>query len=307
MLGIAVIAILILAASAASKPDTEPAPEAEPQGPVQVSQIVGEVYTADVLPLEVVAGQIGDRFHWFVFRAQDVADDPKETTAPPIGRGDEGSPEKALASGVAFAEGLPPFPAPLGGEEGGPGTQAEGVRINQECTEIGVYDLSTWIAAAAPIVRESGSTDADTLMRKAFFAVFPGCGIEDGNSPEVRGQTWDATKTRVQNVIDKAQAGLFLDPAPTEEVLAARIVGMSVPSVPGASAINHVGAKNGNLHTIVIRPFGNDGFFRYWVWQGPRTDYASALFSGTRPTKTAARNEAKSKADNYLNFGTNLG
>jgi len=305
MLGLAVIAILILAASAASKPEETPNPP--PNGPAQVSQIEGEVYLADVLPLEVVAGQIGDRFHWFVFRAQDVAEDPKETTAPPIGRGDEGSPEKALASGVAFAENLPPFPAPLEGAEGGPGTQAEGVRIDQDCTQIGVYDLSTWISAAAPIVRDSGSTDADTLMRKAFFAVFPGCGIEDGNSPEVRGQTWEATKTRVQTVIDKAQAGLLLDPAPNEEVIAARIVGMSVPSVPGASAINHVGAKNGNLHTIVIRPFGEDGFFRYWVWAGPRTSYDSALFSGTRPTKTAARNEAKSKADNYLNFGTNLG
>jgi len=307
MFGIAVIAILILAASAASKPAGEAeGPSEAPEAPPSVSEIEGDVYTADVLPLEVVAGQIGDRFYWFLFRASDIADDPKETTAPPIGRGDEATPEKALAAGVDFAENLPPFPAPIGGE-GGPGTQAQGVRINEDCTQIGVYDLGMWISHAAPIVRASNSSDADTLMREAFLSVFGGCGIEDGNSPEIRGQTWDKTKTRVQNAVNKIIEGLMLDPAPNEEVIAARIVGMSVPSVPGASAINHIGEKNGNLHTIVIRPVGEDGFFRYWVWQGPRTDYATAMFTGTKPTKTAARNEAKSKADNYLNIGTNLG
>ena len=187
--------------------------------------------------------------------------------------------------------------------ETAPALTRRGVRVSGDCSTISVSDIGAWISHAAPIVLEYDvdEPDADTLMRMALGRLFPECGITEGASPSIRGQSWELTRDRVQSVIAKILAGELLSVEPVEDVVAARLVGMSAPATDG-EAFWHVGQNNGVKHAVVVIPDDVAGW-RWFVWQGPRRKWAEAIRSDAAPTKIQAKADARDWADAYHNIG----
>ncbi|MCG8590677.1 MAG: hypothetical protein MJE66_15405 [Proteobacteria bacterium] len=191
---------------------------------------------------------------------------------------------------------------PLGGTEPAPtALTRRGVRMSGDCSTLSVTDIEAWIDYAGTIVEayDAEVPRADEVMRLALGRAFPECGFDRGATPSIRGDSWADVVTRVQSTIGKILAGELLSVEAVEDVVAARIVGMSVPST-GGEALWHVGQNNGNRHAIVVRP-RSDSEWGWWVWEGPRGKWSEAMRAGAAPSKERARQDATAFADAYFN------
>jgi len=193
-------------------------------------------------------------------------------------------------------------PTPLGmGTPDAPGTVRHGVRMSPDCDSVAVVNIAAWLDYATPIIQawDVEAPTGDGAMARTLGALFPGCADE---STRVRGKSWAQTSSRVQSTIDKIRAGELLSVEEPEEVVAARIVNMSVPRIPGARAIWHTGANNGNKHAIVSLP-GAAGQWRYYVWKNARGALDQAFRAGVAGSSGAAIQAGKAEADTYHNVG----
>lgn len=191
--------------------------------------------------------------------------------------------------GAAVGGGGPPSPLAI---------TRRGVRLSGDCERISVSDIQAWIDYAGPVVE---SYDAETplaedVMRQTLGHLFPECRFAEGIEPSIRGQSWAATRERVQATIDKIVDGVLLSVEPVEDVVAARVVGMSVPATEGGVAMLHTGKNNKKVHAIVVKP-GAGGNWSWWLWEGPRRKWSEATKSGSSTTRDIAVQRAKSFAD----------
>jgi len=298
MLWLLALATVALVASAENK-NPPPAPVGN-SGHVPLNN----VDTFEVLTYTVLVGQDEEgNWDWrawltTVFESRDEIDGLEE------GQGfDWPTREEAEAEARAWAESQ--LRGPLGTSVPvEPAITRRGVRVSGDGSAVSVTDIDAWIAHAAPIIKghDVESPQADDIMRLTLHGAFPERGFDSGASPSIRGQSWEKTRERVQAVIDKILAGELLSVQPLEEVVAARVLNMSAPTVEGASAFLHTGANNGNEHAIVVRPMPS-GDAAWWVWQGPRRDWDDAAQVGTARDTEEAKGAAKAWADAYYNVG----
>ena len=159
-----------------------------------------------------------------------------------------------------------------------PGTVRNGLRLSPDCSSVSVVDIEEWLQYATPIIR-SYDVEEPTGMEAIDLTIgglFPSCG---DTQPKIRGNTWEQTAARIDGIISKIRAGEFLGVEEPEEAVAARIVNMSVPKIPGSRAVWHDGF-GGVRHSIVVLPGESEGQWRWFVWEGPRGNFADAWKRG---------------------------
>lgn len=173
-----------------------------------------------------------------------------------------------------------------------------GVRMTGDCSRLTVTDIERWIAYASPIVSsyDVEVPSADEVMARTIGDLFADCDLRHG--PEIRGKSWHATRDRVQATIAKIVAGELLSVAPVEDVVAARIVGMSAPSVEGAVAQWHT-TPGGARRAVVVVPRPDSGA-AWWVWAGPRRKWDEAAHVGVAPSVAAGLSDAAAWANENL-------
>lgn len=183
-----------------------------------------------------------------------------------------------------------------------------GLRVSADCGHVTVQNLEAWLTWAAPAVDVvAGELDAQKrltggqLMRGVWARAFPEC--KDA-SPQIRAQSWQRVAKQVQRVVDKLLAGDFIDVHPVGRVLAAKIVGMNPPKVPGR-AFFHT-AKNGTKFAVVVDPVETavGKRWRWRIWQGhvggePRQ-------TGDEGTEAAASNAARTYIDELKGHGVSF-
>lgn len=176
-----------------------------------------------------------------------------------------------------------------------PGTVRNGLRASPDCSSISVVDIEQWLAYATPIVRAydvEEPTGAEALSL-TVGGLFPACAEA---MPKIRGKTWEQTAARVDAIIAKIRAGELLSVEEPEEAVAARLVNMSAPKVPGARALWHNG-WNGRKHSIVLLPGEQPDQWRWFVWEGPRGNFSDAWRRGGATSSGHALIMAKEAAD----------
>lgn len=197
--------------------------------------------------------------------------------------------------GLGAAPTPDPIPSPDPSPGAGEAITRVGVRIAADCSAVEVTDLPAWIEYARVYLKtvESQTPNASDLMASAFADAFPEC--EMGLDTEIRGQSWVQVAQGVQNVLDKSRAGEFLAVEPVEDVIAARIVGMSVPARDGV-AVWHVGKNSGMRFAIVVEQI--TGGYTYRVWTGSRI--GDPDWSGVGLNLAGALQGARAQADKVV-------
>ncbi len=180
-----------------------------------------------------------------------------------------------------------------------------GLRMSADCQAIKVQNLEAWIEWATEQIDAFEPNDkAGPLMRMVFAAAFPECPT---STPTIRGKPWSEVAKSVQRLLDKHRAGKFIAVAPVNEVLAARLVSMSVPKRPGA-AFFYRGAGSGQNYAVVIdQPSARRGprglpknavpAFEWRAWLGKRGSEDAPHLQGNEPTIALAKVEAKAEID----------
>jgi len=218
---------------------------------------------------------------------------------------DHASQAEAKAEAVAWVTAtMEPVPGPLGlSPAEASGVVRHGVRMSDDCSNVSVTDIEAWLNYATPVVQayDVEEPTAEGAMMLALGGLFPFCDFET-SPPKIRGKSWAQTAKRVNSTIEKIRAGELLSVEDPEAVVAARLVNMSVPKIPGAMAVWHTGENNGNRHAIVSLP-GAAGQWRYYVWVGPRRGLDEAWKVGVSGSSKDAIREGKRLADEYFNAG----
>jgi hypothetical protein len=271
--------------------------EAHPVEPLE------NVHDYRVGPYQILVGEAADgSWSWRVYDAAVWAESDDPTGTELAAGYDAADQADALKRAKAWVD------ARLEEQKPGAGApmQAHGLRVSADCGEIQVVDIEQWLAFATPLVRsyEADPLLADDVARVVLDAALPECGLRDRSAkPKIRGTSWDTTMARAQSTIDSIISGELLSVQPPEQVAAARLVGMSAPSVPGSMAEWHTGENNGNVHAIIVTPNRPKEDFLWRVWKGPRRDREDILKFGFSPTRSQAMRDAKQWADMYFNMG----
>lgn len=215
------------------------------------------VETADFL-IELTSD--GNTVKWTVFgRVGDIVPGISPHARPQLGTGDAPSRDQAIdEADDVIDEARGKLPQPI---------NRHGLRMAADCKSVAVQNLEAWIGWTAPkidaiattLAKQKQLTGAE-LQRRVFAKAFPECADA---TPKIRGRAWAQVTKGVQKIVDRELAGEFLDLHPLAVVLAARMVAMSPPKLPGAALWHD---KDGKAWAVLVDQ-AEDGW-RWRVWQG---------------------------------------
>lgn len=170
-----------------------------------------------------------------------------------------------------------------------------GLRVGADCSSVTVQNLEEWLAWAEPAVdvaaealHREGRLSGAQLMRLVWSRAFPECAEA---TPRMRLASWNQTARRVDAIVKKQLDGEFIDVHPVGRVLAAKIVGMSPPKVPGRAFFH---PAPGGVPYAVIVDKAEDG----WRWRAwPRQVDGAPQHGGLDASEQKAANAAKNWID----------
>ena len=184
------------------------------------------------------------------------------------------SPSAALAAADARAWAFRQAP-------GLEGQTRHGLRWEAENVE--VASLREWIAWASPLL---DLEDVDPSEAPMVVSYLFGEAFGDSWQPEtIRGKTVETITTGVQKAILRLRAGELFDVSEPEEVIAARVVGMSAPKRPGR-------VEYFARWVLVVDEHPSARGYRWRVW--PNLRIGPAVESGAGPTIDSAAAAARS-------------
>jgi hypothetical protein len=293
----AMILVGLLLAVAANKTDPEQDEgRPVPPGPLGSSghRDLSRVSGWDVSGYRVVVGMGDDGlWDWRVWKS-DVHMSEGDIDGLEEAQGFDSPDERtALARATAWVRRQPDVP------EAGD-RQAHGLRVSQDCSSITVSDLGMWLRFSTPRIEtyDVANPQAEVIARVLLDAAFPDCGFRSAlRVPTIRGTPWETTMERAQSTIQQIVDGNLLAVQPAEEIVAARLVGMSAPGIPDALAEWHVGTRSGRTYSLVVTPSQPPGrhLWRAWVGApGRREDIAG---TGHELTPARAMTAARAWAD----------
>ncbi len=234
----------------------------------------------------------GESVYWAAYGAPTPVTDGIIGPRAELGKDRAGSREEAVEAAMELIDReRGKLPEPI---------RRHGLRLTPDCSRITVQDLGTWIdwasrkidAAAARARDKDGNVSAGLLMRQVFKRAFPEC---PDATPKVRDRSWAKIARQTQGIIDKEIAGDFIDVHPLSVVLAARLVGMSPPKVPG-TAFFYASPKDLPFAVVVTKTA--PGKWRWRIWKDRRSGEKPRA-KGRAASLEAAAADAKAEISSY--------